>query len=271
MAEVEDDAPVVVGARVRLDGLKAKPELNGALGTVESFNEESGRFNVMVDDMREALALKVAALSVVEGFSGLVVGTRVRIAGVDKRPELNGQLATVQGFSGERCSVWVEDRKEAVALKPETLAVADSAGGEADAAADGSKVVRVECNGVMLKLTLTAKQMKKPLADAVLRPFLKAYSKKAEPPIDPPLDISNVRKVTLDSDSLRSLQVLNDVHIYSTEAVLEKMRGDIDFEVFLKDPKAEEAKPAAPAAPKVPVLPMDARVEIDGLSSAGGW
>ena len=136
----------------------------------------------------------------------MVVGTRVRIAGVDKRPELNGQLATVQGFSATaslRSSTHTVQRSP---LKPETLAVADSAGGEADAAADGSKVVRVECNGVMLKLTLTAKQMKKPLADAVLRPFLKAYSKKAEPPIDPPLDISNVRKVTLDSDSLRSLQ-----------------------------------------------------------------
>lgn len=39
----------------------------------------------------------------------------------------------------------------------------------------------VSCDGVSLKLTLTPKMLKKPLDEAVLAPFLKAFSKKARP------------------------------------------------------------------------------------------
>ena len=93
---------VRAGARVRVDGLKARPELNGMLGTVESHNEATGRWNVMVDDMREALALKLDALTVDESFAGIVVGTRVRIAGLEKKEELNGKT----GVCARRPSSW---------------------------------------------------------------------------------------------------------------------------------------------------------------------
>ena len=43
--------------RVKLGGLKAKPELNGLSATIESFVEASGRYNVKLDD-GTVLALK---------------------------------------------------------------------------------------------------------------------------------------------------------------------------------------------------------------------
>ena len=207
---------IVAGCRVRVDGLKARPELNGQLATVETLNEESGRWNVMIDDRREPFALKSEALHLVAEFNGLTIGTRVRIADIEKQPELNGKLGTVEGFHGERCTVYVDAVREKMQLKPSCLAVADEKnptkrdGDEGD----GCKV-RVECNGVMLKLTLSEKQMEKPFAEAVLKPFLKAYSKKK----GEEKGVGDVAQVTVDSDGQTELKVLNDIHIFSAEQV----------------------------------------------------
>lgn len=203
---------VGVGSRVLLDGLKARPELNGALATVISQNHATGRWNVLVDDMREELALKLEALTLDETYRGIIVGTHVRIAGLTKRPELNGKLGTVQSFHGERCSVYVEAIRETVALKRDVLAIAEEASNAAKEACSERKV-RVECNGVILKLTLTAKQMEKPFAEAILRPFLKAYSKKKG--LEKEIDVKEVAQVTVDSDGQTQLEVLHDIYIYS--------------------------------------------------------
>lgn len=261
---------VSVGARVQVDGLKARPELNGSFGTVESLNEANGRWNVTVDDMREPLALRLEALTLVQEFAGIVVGTRVRIAGVDKKPELNGKTGTVEGFQGDRCTVYVDAIREKVALKPDTLAIADAAPSasarSAAASDDVGRPVRVECDGVALKLTLTPKQMQKPFVDAVLRPYLKAYSKKkgiAE------VDVKEVAQVTVDSEGQTQLQVLGDIHIFSAEQCLKGLEGDVDVEVHLKKdkPKAPQPKEAPKGPPK---LPKDARVVIHGLTSKAG-
>ena len=253
-----------MGARVRVDGLKARPELNGSLATADSFNSETGRWNVMVDDWREPLALKLEALSVAEEFAGFIVGTRVRIAGLDKRDELNGKLGTVRGFAGERCSVYVEAVKETVALTRDKLAVAEEAPSGQDAPTE--RKVRVECNGVMLKLTLNERTMRKPFADAVVRPFLKAYASKkglAAPP-----ELKDVAQVTVDSEGQTQLQVLNDITIFSAEQCLEKLRGEVDVDIHLKDP---DAVPKAPERkPKREVMSKDTRVVIQGLSSQKG-
>ena len=52
------------GARVRIQGLKARPELNGKTGTVGSYDKETGRYKVVLDaaDGGDVLALKPAAL-----------------------------------------------------------------------------------------------------------------------------------------------------------------------------------------------------------------
>lgn len=257
---------VGVGARVTVGGLKARPELNGSLGTVESLNEDTGRFNVLVDDMREPLALKLEALTIAEGFERLMVGTRVRIADIDKKPELNGKLGTVEGFHGDRATVYIDAIREKLQLKPACLAVADEKNPSKLAVDDdGSRQVRVECNGVMLKLTLSPKQMAKPFADAILKPFLKAYSKKKG---GNEVTVDDVAQVTVDSDGQTALAVLNDIHIFSAEQCLKKLEGAVDVDVYLKGDPPPKPPPPKPKAPDR--LPKDARVVIHGLTSAAG-
>ena len=102
-----DSSEIRSGARVVVDGLKARPELNGSSGTVGTLNEESGRWNVMIDDMREPLALKAASLSLDDKWAGIVVGTVVRLSGLEDKQEMyNGKLASVRSFAGEQCSVY---------------------------------------------------------------------------------------------------------------------------------------------------------------------
>ena len=125
-----------------------------------------------------------------------------------------------------------------------------------------------------LKPTLSAKQKAKPFADAVVKPFLKAYSKKKG--FEGVVEVKDVAQITVDSDSQTELQVLKDIQIFSAEAVPAGRRhGDIEVEIQLKDPSKAPKPP--PPKPKVKdVLPRDARVLIHGLPqqqgrSSTGW
>jgi hypothetical protein len=52
--------PDLIGARVKIVGIKARPELNGLAGNVESYNQETGRYNVKIFRIQsaEVMALK---------------------------------------------------------------------------------------------------------------------------------------------------------------------------------------------------------------------
>ena len=261
---------IIKGSRVVIDGLKARPEMNGCLGTVEGFNESSGRANVLPEldgaPMRECMALKLEALTLAEGFEPYPVGTRVRLAGIEKKEELNGKLGTVEGFIGERVTVYIESIREKMSLKLDALAVADAApSGDKSERVTTDRKLTVECNGVALKLTLSAKQMQKKFSKAVLAPFLKAYCKKQG--IDE-LPLSEVAQVTVDSESHTKLQVLTEIHIFSAEQCLKGAEGDIDIEVHLFDGhvKAPERKKEK----AVEALPMNTRVIVSGLTSFSG-
>ena len=129
----------------------------------------------------------------------------------------------------------------------------------------------------MLKLTLTPKQLEKKFRDAVLAPYLKAYSKKKGE--DPVLTPDDVFSVTIDSDGQTKLKELDDMYIYSAADTLRGCVGDVDIDVYLKKdrppppkkeppppkPKEEEDKPK-----REEKLPVGARVEIHGLTSAAG-
>ena len=215
--------------------------------------------------MREAMALKLEALTLDEAFAGIVVGTRVRIAGLEKREELNGKVGTVESFTGDRATIYVEFIREKVALKRDVLAIADAAP-TGKGVSDTETVVQVECNDVTLKLTLSAKQLRKSFADAVLKPFLKAYGKKKGLD-ESACDVKEVAQVTIDSDSHTQMQELKDIHIYSAEDCLKGAEGDIEIAVKLKGAD----RPVAPKEkPKVERLPKDARVLVHGLSSNAG-
>jgi len=54
--------PSLSGRRVRIDGLKGRPELNGRCGVAERFDAAKGRYEVSVEGEAEAVLLKPANL-----------------------------------------------------------------------------------------------------------------------------------------------------------------------------------------------------------------
>ena len=58
-------ASLLAGARVQIDGLKARADLNGSFGTVDGLNEANGRWKVTVDGTLERIMTREANLVVV--------------------------------------------------------------------------------------------------------------------------------------------------------------------------------------------------------------
>ena len=59
-ASASPSSDQLVGARVKLAGLQAKPEMNGATGLVTAFNEATGRYAVELDAGGPPVTLKGA-------------------------------------------------------------------------------------------------------------------------------------------------------------------------------------------------------------------
>ena len=100
------DAPLN-GKRVTLLGLKARPDLNGLVADVLSFNEESGRYTVSLVQSQEQLALKAGNLSVVvtksnDGGAQFQIGVRITVKCLTSKPELNGHSGTITEWNEEK-------------------------------------------------------------------------------------------------------------------------------------------------------------------------
>ncbi len=155
------------GSRVRIEGLQAKPELNGRMGVVRgAFNQESGRWAVHIDANETAPAIQIsirpANLKVLNGShlsaspaslssaenevavqfqqlspssssssvaescqlsaalasssasncsmspldADVQDGSRVRIEGLQAKPELNGRMGVVRGAFNQESGRW---------------------------------------------------------------------------------------------------------------------------------------------------------------------
>jgi hypothetical protein len=133
------------GSRVRIEGLQAKPELNGRTGVVcGAFSQETGRWTVQItaDGERPAChaACRAANLKVIESAAAVTVagasvacvtesvhspmppstsaapsppsaaslqeGSRVRIQGLQAKPELNGRTGVVCGAFSQESGRW---------------------------------------------------------------------------------------------------------------------------------------------------------------------
>ena len=91
------------GQEVEVRGLKAKPELNGTRGTVESFDKVRGRYAVKLQATGETLALQGANLAGVYA-PGVVCGAYLRVDGLKgetSRP-WNGALGQVLEHDAEK-------------------------------------------------------------------------------------------------------------------------------------------------------------------------
>jgi len=99
------------GTIVSLRGLISKPELNGDRGEVESFDPNSGRYVVVLEDTNETMKVKPA---------NLLQHVHVKVYGVESRPDLNGLRATVLAYDEgkERFNVFINDKGLAISLRP---------------------------------------------------------------------------------------------------------------------------------------------------------
>ena len=83
--------PNLSGRRVRIDGLQARPELNGRCGVAGRFNAAKGRYEVAVEGEAEAVLLKPASLA----DFGLA-----RAAKRQESAALSASVASVSGVKG---------------------------------------------------------------------------------------------------------------------------------------------------------------------------
>ena len=159
--------------RVKLGGLKAKPELNGLSATIESFVEATGRYNVKLDD-GTVLALK---------------------------PENLEQLPTTQTTTASTADAderAVSVRCSAALWYPDEPSLASA---------------------TTLKLTLSSKQIKKPLSSAVIEPFLKAFNRRVTKcagvdGVEPPSKLfilDDIAKASVDGAPLSDLTISSSV------------------------------------------------------------
>lgn len=85
------------------------------------------------------------------------------------------------------------------------------------------RCVKVTCEAVTLKLTLNAKQLKKSLEDAVITPFLTAYSKRA---VCARVGSERIVRVEVDGTMLGDLSIPASVVLLKTETV--------DLDIFIR-------------------------------------
>lgn len=93
----------LVGQRVRVSGLAARPALNGCEGSCLSYDADKGRYTVLlVQDAQAAsgacMALQPKNLTAVATPEGTLLGTAVRVVGLQAKPELNGRTGTAVDF-----------------------------------------------------------------------------------------------------------------------------------------------------------------------------
>lgn len=98
------EAPPLVGKMVIINGLLARPELNGLVGDCQSFDAGRGRYCVVVKG--ETMALKPSNLELQKSNSADATAfgpsSRIRIKGLVAKPELNECGGTVVEWNSEK-------------------------------------------------------------------------------------------------------------------------------------------------------------------------
>lgn len=95
---------------VSLKGLVSQPERNGDRGVVLQYNPQNGRY-VVLEDTDETMSVKP---------SNLLQHVKVRLYGIESKPEFNGKTGTIIAWSQqkERYSIYVSSLRKPVSLRP---------------------------------------------------------------------------------------------------------------------------------------------------------
>eukprot|EP00927_Polykrikos_kofoidii_P061945 TRINITY_DN56765_c0_g1_i1.p1 TRINITY_DN56765_c0_g1~~TRINITY_DN56765_c0_g1_i1.p1 ORF type:complete len:530 (+),score=52.52 TRINITY_DN56765_c0_g1_i1:86-1675(+) len=119
----------LVGAEARIQFLQAKPELNGLLVTVLSYEAEKGRYAVSGERIQRPILLQGKNLNVVESddqsllHAQQLVGKHVVIENLESKPEWNGRSGVVQSHCSEssQFAVLIDGVNEAKMLKKKNV------------------------------------------------------------------------------------------------------------------------------------------------------
>lgn len=98
------------GTVVSLKGLVSRPDRNGDRGQIQGFDPNSGRYVVVLEDTEETMSVKQ---------SNLLQHVHVRIHGLEKSPEFNGQKGTILAWNpkNERYNVYVMALSKVASLR----------------------------------------------------------------------------------------------------------------------------------------------------------
>ena len=126
---------IAKGTRVKLQGIKARPELNGRMGKVGAFHAGTSRYQVVLEEedgsAGEELALKPSALESVEAVDiteeistelPLKSGLRIKLCNIRARPEMNGRFGFLEEYLEDSARWKVKvDGGEFLSLKEECI------------------------------------------------------------------------------------------------------------------------------------------------------
>jgi len=102
---------------VRVHGLQSKPELNGKMGTVITWNTATGRYNIYVMAVKHVVSLKPTNVILEEGTVG-------QITALNSKPELNGKWGTIKGWNKESNRYDIQlSASQIIRIKAENLRV----------------------------------------------------------------------------------------------------------------------------------------------------
>ena len=79
-------AELATGAKIRVNGLNARPEFNGTTGTTVSWDSAKGRVGIKLDDSGEKLSLKPANLEVLETAAEVKAKQKQMFASMFSKP-----------------------------------------------------------------------------------------------------------------------------------------------------------------------------------------
>jgi hypothetical protein len=144
-----------------------------------------------------------------------LTGLRVRIVGLKSKPQLNGKCGFAKSFNADtwRYNVTLDDGS-VLALKQEVLERALAAPEVLE-----ERTVSVKAAGITMKLTISPKSLGTSLDKAVIKPFLKAFSKKVDE--DRTYTINDVVRATCEGRELTNdLKVLSK-HVLQPKRIVE--------------------------------------------------
>lgn len=114
---------IPAGTVVSLKGLSSQPERNGDRGEVIQYDPNSGRYIVQIEDSDETIKVKP---------TNLLQHVHVKLHGLESKPELNGQRATIIAWDGtkQRYNVYVMSSGRVLSLKPSNVVLEDGTVGQ---------------------------------------------------------------------------------------------------------------------------------------------